>query len=374
MKKTALLSVHSDPNYGSMLQAYALSTILNKLGCENEYISYEPHKKQNTFIVFIKQLIKHFLIFLHIKKTNKTEYSYWKTPEFRKQKELFNQFHRENIATSDKKYYSDTIAKANEIYDQFVIGSDQTWSPLFSSNPNSISFLPFVTDNSKKSSYAPSIGTTHINDEYLQTLKTKLSTFKNLSCREYSNAKLLTSYLGRKVEFVLDPTLLLSKDDWMKLSEPIEMPKQFVLCYILGTKKSIYEYASKLAKIKNLPLYIIVTRPEYLSYKNALKDVSVGQFLSLINQASYVVTDSFHGSIFSINLGTNFYAFAKREVNNGFTDNDRIMDFLSYFHIEDRFINDNESRIPDDLDYTTIEGVLSEMKTKSINYLTSIIK
>lgn len=374
MKKTALLSVHSDPNYGSMLQAYALSAVLNKLGCENEYISYEPHKKQNVLVVLIKQLVKYCLILLRIKKTTKTEYSYWKTPEFKKQKELFNQFHVTNIPTSDKKYYSNTISEANDVYKQFVIGSDQTWSPLLSSNPNSISFLPFVVDKSKKTSYAPSIGTTHINDEYLQILKNKLSTFKNLSCREYSNAQLLTSYLGRKVEFVLDPTLLLTKEEWMKLSEPIELPKQFVLCYILGVKKSIYEYASKLAKIKNLPLYIIVTRPEYLSYKNALKDVSVGQFLSLINQASYVVTDSFHGSIFSINLGTNFYAFAKREVNNGYTDNDRIMDFLSCFHIEDRFIADNDNRIPDDLDYSIIEGALSEMKTNSINYLISIIK
>ena len=371
--KTALLSVHSDPNYGSMLQAYALSAAFDKLGCENEYICYEPFRKQNVIIAFIKRIVKGTLTLLRIKKTVKTEYSYWDTKEFRKQKDLFNQFHRLHIPTSKKKYYCNTIAESNKVYKRFVIGSDQTWSPLLSANPHSISFLPFVSDNSKKCAYAPSIGTTHMSDEYLSSLKDKLSTFAYLSCREYANAKLLTSYTGKHVEYVLDPTLLLKKDEWMKISEPIKMPEKFVLCYILGTKKCIYEFATKLANKHKIPLYIVVTRPEYLTYENALKDVSVRQFLSLINQASHVVTDSYHGTLFSINLGTNFYAFTKRSQLEGMNDNDRIGDFLKVIGIPCRLKNDDDIRLEEDIDFESIHNILSDYRHLSYNYIKRMI-
>lgn len=374
MMKTALLSVHSDPNYGSMLQAYALSKALEKLDCENEYICYKPFRKQNTIVAFTKRIVKKTMALLRIRKTIKTEYSYWSTKEFRKQKELFNQFHKLNIPTSDKKYFCDTIAQANDVYKRFVIGSDQTWSPLLSANPNSISFLPFVSDTSKKCAYAPSIGTTHISEEYLKTLKDKLSTFSCLSCREYANARLLTSYIGRPVEYVLDPTLLLNKEEWMKISEPIKMPKEYVLCYMLGTKKCIYEYAAKLASKHNIPLYIIVTRPENLTYKNALRDVSVGQFLTLINQASYMVTDSYHGTLFSINLGTNFYAFTKRNQVEGMNDNDRIGDFLNVIGIPCRLKNDNDISLEEDIDFENIHKKLSDYRHLSYSYLEQMIK
>ena len=371
--KTALFSVHSDPNYGSMLQAYALSAALDKLGCENEYINYEPYNKQNTLARLIKRIIKSLLVLLHIKKSDETEYSFWSSPEFRNQKELFNQFHRENIPTSKIKYYRNTIHKTNDIYRCFVIGSDQTWSPLLSSNPYSISFLPFVNKESIKCSYAPSIGTTHISKEYLEVLKGNLTSFTHISCREYANADLLSSYIGIKVEYVLDPTLLLTKQEWLSLSEPINLPKEYVLCYILGVKDNIYKYASLLAKQKNLPLYIIVTRPEYIRYPNALQDVSVGQFLSLINQASYVVTDSFHGSLFSINMGTNFYAFAKRCQIEGMNDNDRIGDFLNVIGIPKRFKTDKDQYIEEDIDFQIVYKKIEELRNISYRYLEQIV-
>ena len=371
--KTALLSVHSDPNYGSMLQAYALSVALNKLACENEYINYEPYKKQNTVLAWFKRIIKNILDILHIKAAYKSEYSYWETSDFKRQKELFSQFHRDNISSSERRYYKDTIHEANNVYKRFVIGSDQTWSPLLSSTPHSISFLTFVKDQSKKCSYAPSIGTTHITKEYREVLKANLCSFKHLSCREYVNAQMLSSDIGREVEYVLDPTLLLTKKEWMRLSEPIELPKQYVLCYILGVKKNIYEYALKLAETKKMPLYIIVTRPEYIGYPNALKDVSVGQFLTLINQANYVVTDSFHGSLFSINMGTNFYAFAKRSQTEEMNDNDRIGDFLNVIGIPNRLKSDNDIALEDDIDFENIYFKIEELRMLSYSYLEKML-
>lgn len=371
--KTAILSVHSDPNYGSMLQAYALSAALDKLGCDNEYINYIPYKRKNPIISFCKRLIRALLEFFHLIPKTKSEYSYWNSKEFRKQRLLFNEFHKKYIKSSSEFYFQDTISEANTIYKKFIIGSDQTWSPLLSATPYSISFLPFVNDKNKKCAYAPSIGTTHIDKDYLEILKFSLSDFAYLSCREKSNALLLTSYLGRTVQYVLDPTLLLKQEEWLHISEPINMPTEYILCYILGTKKCIYEYASRLARMKHLPLYIIVTRPEYHHYPNALKDVSVGQFLTLIHNAKYVVTDSFHGSLFSINLGTNFYAFAKREQSYGMNDNDRIGDFLEVIGLSDRLKNDNDFSINPDIDFQSIYEIIDSLRETSYNYLRKVI-
>lgn len=371
--KTALLSVHSDPNYGSMLQAYALSAALNKLGCENEYINYLPYNKQNPIVALGKKIIKKTLELLHLRNVRKTEYSYWSSKEFSRQLQLFNKFHDKHILSSKKLYYRNTISHVNALYNRFVIGSDQTWNPLVSAFPFSISFLHFVTDSSKKCAYAPSIGTTNISEEYLQKLKESLSDFSYLSCREKANADTLTSYIGKKVEHVLDPTLLLDKEEWMHLSEPIEMPPKYILCYILGTKKNIYDYAANLAKENNIPLYIIATRPEYLHYSNALVGVSVGQFISLIESASYVVTDSFHGSLFSINLGTNFYVFTKREQNKGMNDNDRIGDFLNVVGLLNRLKDDDEATFEKDIDFNAIYDVLEPLRASSFSYLKQII-
>ena len=179
--------------------------------------------------------------------------------------------------------------------------------------------------------------------------------------------------LGRTVEYVLDPTLLLDKEEWMRLSEPIEMPLKYILCYILGTKKNIYEYAVNLAQENNIPLYIIVTRPKYLHYSNALMDVSVGQFISLIESASCVVTDSFHGSLFSINLGTNFYAFAKREQTKGMNDNDRIGDFLNVVGLLNRLKGDEEITFEKDIDFNAVYDALEPLRVSSFSYLKQII-
>lgn len=370
-KKIALISVHNDPNYGSMLQAYALSAALSKLGYPNEYIEYNPYKEKNKILNCGISLVKSVLSVFGIIK--KTEYSYWHSKPFRKQRELFREFHTAYIPSSTRRYNINDIQVSNAEYAKFIIGSDQTWSPLVTSSPNTLNFLGFVSDNSKKTAYAPSIGTTHISPDYLPILKKHLSSFSSLSCREKQNAELLTTFLGKKVSHVLDPTFLLTKDDWQKLEEEIAVPPKFILCYILGTKKCISDFAESLGREKGLPVLYIVTRPESFIYDNILQNVSVGQFLFLLNHATYVVTDSFHGSILSINYGTNFYSFAKRETSNGFTDNDRIMDFLSIIGLQNRFKTDSDSTYEEDIDFVKCHQILEPLRSKSVQYLSNLI-
>lgn len=209
-KKIALVSVHSDPNYGSMLQAYALSTSLFRMGYDNEYINYAPYKERPCIVQFVINLVKRHLSLFNAKYST-TEYSYWRTKEFRNQRQLFQDFHDKYIKSSRQRYNKNTITEALVKYRKFVIGSDQTWSQLTTQTPYNIFFLDFVDEPDKKVSYAPSIGTVTISKSYMCFLVNKLKTFSFVSCRERQNVEILTKHLGKQVTYVLDPTFLFSK-------------------------------------------------------------------------------------------------------------------------------------------------------------------
>lgn len=373
MRKIGLFSFHKDPNYGTMYQAYALAKAIQKLGHNAEYIRYEAIPYRSPIKAAIMNLVKSISENLGLRHGPKSEYSFLRSKEFRKLKNGYKRFHHTYIPVSKSIYYKDTIQQVENKYDCFIIGSDQTWSSYCNTNPNTPFFLSFIQNNKKKCSYAPSIGSTHNTEEYKLRLKSELSSFDRLSCRENQNAQMLSKLIGKKVEYVLDPTLLLSPDEWQVLEEPVSMPASYVLCYILGTKACISDYAEKLGEQKGLPVYYMVTRPEYIRRTNALKDICPEQFLWLLHHATYIVTDSFHGSMFGINFKKDFFSFAKRETTDiTGVDNDRILDFLRYFNIEDRFINDGESRIPTKMDYSVIEARLSSMRSSSYEYLKEI--
>lgn len=373
-KKIALLSVHADPNYGSQLQAFALQKSLSKLGVESEYLQFTTLNGGYSIKWRIRSLLKKILTKVGLIKLPLHEYSYWESPEFAKQRKLFDLFHK-NILVSDKIYHRGNVSKSNDEYLKFIVGSDQLWSPAVEPKRRYFYFLDFVCDNSKKNSYAPSIGTVNLSTDTKALLKEKLESFSNVSCRERANADTLSKLIGRKVEYVLDPTLLLNNDEWMQLSESIKMPDDYILCYILGTKKCLSDYAQTLGRQNNIPVYYIVTRPEYINYPNALRNVSVGQFLSLISKASCVITDSFHGTMFSINLGVNFYSFSKRESNNSIlNDNDRLLDILSVLGLENRYKDDTDLTYEGDIVYDKTYDILRNLRESSLMYLKNIVK
>lgn len=374
-KILGLADPFSAPNYGTLLQAYALQKALKDYGVNSEYINYSSRK----FLLFKKQLscIKQRIIYLikgrkrrNIKDID--DLSFFNTRDFKTVNDGFSSFENKYIISSRRFYNSETIANCKR-YAAYMVGSDQSWSKVTIGNCDFF-LLKQISSDYPKYSYAPSIGTTHINEEYLKELTSWLDKFKFLSCREKTNCEVLSRRLNRNVQYVLDPTLLLTPREWNKISEPVSLPsKEYILCYILGEKDTTAEFAEKLGAEKELPVYYILTRPKYLSKSNVLRPTP-GQFVSLIRDAASVVTDSFHGSIFSINFSTQFYSFTKRAVLADMTnDNDRIMEILNELNLQNRYKEGMPIKFEDDIDYSKVQVSLNQLRTESQNYLKTVV-
>lgn len=368
-KKIALFTCHEDPNYGSMLQAYALAAAIISLGYKAEYITYRDYPLRSWPVRLAKRIVKAMGL-----KTSQNEFSFFETPAFASTMNAFRRFHDAYIPSSQKVFYSNTIQGPDVLneYDNFIVGSDQTWSPHLYSERRPY-FLDFA-NLPKRNAYAPSMGTTTIPDDYKQLLQQKLSTFNHISCREQTNCRMLSSLLGREVSHVLDPTLLLTPKEWNKVCVAPKIDGEYILAYILGEKDSIISFAEQLGKAQNMPVYYIVTRPKHLNHPHALTGVGPDDFVGLVKHAEYVVTDSFHGCLFCINYNRQFYTFSKRDGANNFQDNIRILEFLQSLHLEKRFMDDNNARLQEDVDYEKVNPQLNIMRSRSFEYLSQCLE
>lgn len=371
-KKIALFSCHNEPNYGSMLQAYALAESIHLLGKHAEYVNYHVSQKP-TLLSRLRRCVSWLLHVLYIRR-RESEFAFFQTEPFRKVMEKYAEFHQKYMPVANIDYDSDSVKNifSFDKYSRYIVGSDQMWAPHLYS-PNKPYFLDWL-DFPNRNSYATSLGGVVFTDEYLSLLIDKLSKFDNISCREKTNCKMLSEKLGKDVKYVLDPTLLLNSVQWGKVAiSPLSNKRPYILAYILGEKDCITQFAEKLGQKKNLPVYYILTRPKYLTYKNVLGDVGPAEFVGLIRDADYIVTDSFHGSLFSINFNRNFYAFSKREGNLNTMDNVRILEFLSELGLQSRFQADSEAVFLSDIEYTDVNRLIETLRDSSNKYLKSIV-
>lgn len=370
--KIGLLSPYYSHNYGTVLQAFALEYYLENKGHKCEYIQYCLFNNFWEKILFV--FFHPFSLFRFYKNkkqnTNALKYDYLRTNDYMqilvKNQKFCEQYI--NISPNINTYLN--VKRLNKDYDLFIVGSDQTWSPEIIYN-YSVFFLPFVESSTKKASYACSFGTSNIDVQYKKFLRKTLSTFKHVSCRDKKNTDMLTSLLHKPVTNVIDPTLLLNKYDWSKYMKSVNMPPKYILCYILGEKQCITEYANIVAKEKGLPVFHILTRPCHENNPNVLKGIGCQEFLYLVANCELLVTDSFHGTIFSINFQKNFVSFDKYE---GISyDNGRLADVLREFNLLDHYHVDTDFSYPSEIDYRQVNSILETKRKDSMQYLNNVL-
>lgn len=307
--KIGIVTITELSNFGNRLQNYALQTILESMGNTVETIpNYIIYRDMRKPVWKGKQFIKGCLK-IALRKDYRT------LAELKKMKP-FDDFDAVYIHKAAN--YESTIdfitPNMNENYDRFVAGSDQIWNPYFTFNFD-FEFLKFA-DKEKRIAYAASFGVEQIPDTKKTYFQTALKEMHAISVREHAGKRIVSRLIGREVPVVLDPTLLLTKEDWMKIEKkPTWKDNQpFLLFYFLGNVE----------EKKRMMRQIEAKHPEYtecsvIDIHNPadLKRFCIGpcEFIWLIHHAKLMVTDSFHGSVFSILMETPFIS-AKRKDNN----------------------------------------------------------
>lgn len=321
-------------NYGTILQATALYNLLQQEGNNVDVINYISKVNDRRSIYRIVKDSLYRLIYYKkcniVKSTSKDE---------------FDTFVREHMTFSDRCQSSIELNHLNANYDIFVCGSDQIWSPK---NFDSHYFLDFVQDPNMMIAYAPSFGELDFRNDTVKNYILNLTRrFKHLSVRENSSVEMLKKY-NINADFVLDPTLLISKEKWSNIlnlnnhnnCEP------YILFYFLKYNEEHYKQAVKIANRLKLKIKIIPTLGGDLKRSGCIKrGVGPIEFVELIKNASYVCTDSYHGMIFSIIYQKNFTIFERFDTNNKYNQNARIYSLLKALGLNNRLSVNNIDKI-----------------------------
>lgn len=331
-------------NYGAALQAFALQSILKNNGYSSEFIKFYNEKKENNtkdnkgMKWYVKTL---WNIKFDIYKFIKTQTSRKKVDS------MFENFRREYFSISKNAYYDLEDLKNDESkYKGFITGSDMVWTDI---GQNLDAYFLKFTDFNKRISYAPSLtGTKSFNDDKNSKMKEFINGMKFLSCREQEGVDYVKKITGREATLTLDPTLLLDKEEWKKLLSinNNKKEKKYILCYMFeGVPKNIKKQIKKIAKQNDLEIrYIPMNIQEHYHEIKLGKTGAYGprEFVEMFLNASFVVTNSFHGLLFSIIANVPFMVI-HRDKNCKWTANEeRMTNILNIIEEKDRFINLNQ--------------------------------
>lgn len=373
--KVAILTFVRAYNYGAVLQCYALQQVLDQLGTENEVLDYYP--------AYFKELysfayLGNMRYFPYRPINNWIKY----TPLlYKKNKRIagFEKFISEDMRMSSKVYHSaEDLDKEETPYDIFVVGSDQVWSNLWTEFDRTF-FLDFNgAENKKKVSYAASFGFTKIPEGLFEEYKRRLTGWDKYSVREESGIELVKQLIGEDALRCCDPTLLLDKKEWEKLVDykKYNNKKYIVIYYVNQLSDDLLKAAQTIALKENLNIYITTSMATYediMAVKaktiagKSKGEASPKEFLSLIANAHYVLTDSFHGTVFSILFHRHFLAKIEGESRK----NVRIDELLRTLGLNQKLENGIE-QIKTKIDWESVDERIEEYRDKSIMYLKSI--
>lgn len=368
--KLALLSFHNAANYGAALQAYALQEALEQMGHDCEYINYLNDERRNHYSLS-------FLFWDAVKKRNITGAVKYLlgAPFLMARKRRFNKFYKAYLHVTKGEYRnSQEAAVLNPDYDRFIVGSDQVWNP--DNNGDDAAFLlDFVKDDKKKISYSSSFGVASIDEAHRAVFKNNLEKFKALAVRESIGRDIIKELTGRDAKVVLDPVMLLSKEQWLSLVPEKKNNEKYIFSYT-NRDSQISDFFKTGYKLDGRKHYVLsrYTRPQdFMSSKIRVKYwMSPQEFVSVITNAELVVSASFHCLAMSILLNRPFVAILTGDKGK----DERPLNILRALHLESRILNPSMtvSDIKKPIDWNSVNMLIDELKASSVNYLTNAIE
>lgn len=348
MKTTATITFHASHNYGSVLQAYALQKKIKALGYENEIINFRTERQKDLYSVFTKRKGFRYLL------KNLSHAMFYK--QLKCKYDRFEDFILNELNTTKTEYATiEEIERAQLKYDYYISGSDQIWNPI-PADFDWAYYLPFVKGG-KKVSYAASFGqlSTVGNVDIQSKIKKYLELYDWISVREKGSADNVKVIAGKDAETVLDPTLLLSAEEWDKVaSQEEQIQGKYIFLYTLFATKEIIDIAKYFSKILGLKVVVSNFSNNIDVFNSFVKKYDCGprEFLWYIKNASLILTSSFHGTAFALIYQKPFFSI-------GGKDDARINTLLELRGLSDR--------------YLTAENMTEKLKeTFSIDYLSTL--
>ena len=355
--KIGILTFHNAVNYGAILQAFALQNKLCNMGYDAEIIDYrnpcisQGNSSWNLSSLNIKKIIYACIAYRDNKK------------KIRK----FILFRQQRLRLSNQIYNRSNISESVKYYDKFLVGSDQVWNFKLTNNDMTY-LLDYCKQNDMKYSYAASMGIEELNDQNKSIFSIQLNYFKKISVREKENAVLLRTIVSRPIEVMIDPVFLLNRNTWNNIAKKPAITHKYILTYKLNDTPDTFAFASLLSKQTGYP--VIALQAQYRRISNDFikrRSDSPEEFIGWIQNAEFVLTDSFHATAFSIIFNKKFMSFLKKGEGQG---NSRIINLLRIFNLEDRIGSlKNINLIKQSINYHTVNNIIKDEKDKAETYL-----
>lgn len=384
--KIGILTIHDSPSYGGSLQCFALWKYITEMGydCEvidlhrpyahKDYIpskTYKRCRKENTSLgMKYKRLINSFITIFK----NKQTYNIYGSGAIEKFKSFNNQIQYSKCYNNIDEFYKDP-----PYYDIYIAGSDQLWNPT---QPYCIEpyFITFCNNKkSKKISYATSIGISTLTEREKILFRDWLKDFTAISVREQEAKELLESFTDYRIKRVIDPTFLIDSKDWKKEAIfPIKNNLKYILLFALNVRDDLLDFCIRVSKEAKLKL-IVLNQHQHKSETGdyiSVCDAGPREFLGYIACADLVITDSFHGTVFSLIMQVNnFFTYISPDNLRG----GRIKDLLSLFNLKDHLLNPKFNDTFEDLsrkriNHEQIESTIHKEQTEGRQFLLHSIK
>lgn len=387
--KVSVVCIYYNRNYGSVLQSFALNKYLGKLGCEVNIIPFKDSAgiKEKLDILFNLKLPK--LLNLEIVKRKLQEKRAEKSAmdvdeEYIKgikvREKAYIRFVKEYFDVSEKSLNRDELAGFVEDSDVVIVGSDQLWTP----HDILIGYhtLNFVPNGVKKISYATSFGVKELPTAHIKRkAKRFLSNMDEISVREIEGKQIIQNLgVNKTVHVVVDPTMLLTREEWDEIIPSAKIvEKKYIFCYFLGNNPEHREFAQKIKKQLGLNVVALQHMDEYVPgdrvyADKVLYDIAPSQFVTLIRDAELILTDSFHGSVFSVLYHKKFFVMNRHKEDELRSTNSRINTLCSMLGLEDRHLTENLKKYPLEdvllnIDYDNVDQRLYDNRNSSITFL-----
>lgn len=362
-KKVGIITFNTPYNFGAALQVTALQNAVEKLGYACKVLNY-----------YYEHIMKEYDIRFSIKSPHVTAFDLLTLTNNLKRKSAYKKYHDLYLNFSEQTKDWRELSKISKECDCLICGSDQIWNFNITEGVNPAYFLKFANANQKKIAYAPSVALATIPTNLINDIKEALQDFKAISTREENSAVQLSNILGRDVPTVLDPAFLFKSSFYDKLfaDYSLDLPKKYIFVYSIHLKNlnTMKCFAEKYAQENNAEIvYFNKYNLHGKLYKKNIFRCDPRSFVYTIKNADFVISDSFHASVFSILYNKQFAVYA------GIVSaaNSRMNSLFSQIGIGDRNVN-GEYKTLDNISYDNVNLKLEDLRKLSWEYLEQSLK